>query len=82
MKTACESIGSANSGKQLLETNLSIINTFVDASQDMPAHRYNEFLFRLVNCLGEKVIVLLYSQVKICVVMVVKTMKLNPSFKN
>ena len=38
----------------VLETNLSIVNTFFDASHDLPSHRYREVLYRLVNCLGRR----------------------------
>ena len=38
----------------VLETNLSIVNTFFEASDDLPSHRYREVLYRLVNCLGRR----------------------------
>ena len=53
LQVACETIELIVPA--VLETNLSIVNTFFDASHDLPSLRYREVLYRLVNCLGEKV---------------------------
>ena len=54
IQRACLEKEKENKGKQnlLRETSLSIINTFVDASSDMPPHRFKTFMSQLVRNLS------------------------------
>ena len=54
IQRACIEKEKENKGKRnlLKDTSLSIINTFVDASSDMPPHRFRSFMSRLVKNLS------------------------------
>ena len=54
IQRACLEKEKENKGKQTLlqKTSLSIINTFVDASSDMPPHRFKTFMSQLVRNLS------------------------------
>ena len=54
IQRACLEKEKENKGKQSLlqKTSLSIINTFVDASSDMPPHRFKTFMSQLVRNLS------------------------------
>ena len=54
IQRACLEKEKENTGKQSLlkKTSLSIINTFVDASSDMPPHRFKTFMSQLVRNLS------------------------------
>ena len=51
IQAACRAPGRA---AQLQSTCLGVLNTFIDASGDIPAHRLSEFLARLVARLGSR----------------------------